>query len=93
MSNPINKDRELARILVDRCDSILELFCDNARDIIGNSGEDSPVDTTELMNAVDAINDIRELRVALVEGSTGTLFARHKTALQIVLEMSLDMES
>lgn len=93
MSNPINEDRELARILVDRCDSILELFYDNARDAIGSANDESNIDTTELMNNVDSINSIRELRVALVEGSTGTLFARHKTALQIVLEMSLDRES
>ena len=93
MTNPVNVDRDLAHMLVDRCDSILELFYDNARDALGNSGEDSPIDTTELMNAVDSINGIRELRVALVEGQTGTLFAQHRTALQTVMEMSLDMES
>lgn len=93
MSNPVSEDRELARILVDRCDSILELFYDNARDALGSSAEETTIDTTELMNNVDAINGIRELRAALVEGATGTLFSRHRTALQTVLEMTLDMES
>lgn len=93
MTNPVNVDRELAHILVERCDSILELFYENARDALGCSAEESTIDTTELMNNVDAINGIRELRTALVEGATGTLFSRHRAALQTVLEMTLDMES
>lgn len=93
MTNPVNVDRELAHVLVEKCDSILELFYENARDAVGSADDESNIDTTELMNAVDAINDIRELRVALVEGAIETLFSQHRTALQLLLEMSLDMES
>ena len=93
MTNPVNVDREFARVLVEKCDSILELFYDNARDAIGCADDESNIDTTELMNAVDTINDIRELRVALVEGAIETLFSHHRTALQTVMEMSLDMEN
>lgn len=93
MANPVSEDRELAHILVEKCDSILELFYENARDALGCSGEESNIDTAELMNAVDSINSIRELRAALVEGETGTLFSCHRNALQTVLEMSLDMEA
>lgn len=93
MTNPVSENRELARILVDRCDSILELFYENAITALGCSAEETTIDTTELMNNVDTINGIRELRRAIVEGATGTLFARHRTALMTVMEMSLDMES
>ena len=91
--NPVSEDRELARMLVDKCDSILEMYYSNIPDIVGDSSDDSPIDTTELMNTVETINKIRDLRECLVNGNTNVLFSRHKNALAIVLEMSLDMES
>ncbi len=93
MSNPVSEDREFARMLVDRCDSFIEMFHQNVLDSVGAANENETIDSTEVQNNINTVNMLRNLRAALVEGATVSLFIRHRPALQMVIEMTLDMES
>lgn len=92
MANPVSADRELARILVEKCDYIISMFYENAVDALGAPGNDTPIDRDDLIHAVDNIQAIQRLRTAIIDGQSGSLFSQHGRALTTVMEMALDME-
>lgn len=93
MTNPIDANRELARLLVGRLDCLVEQFYDALNDVVGKPDDIETIDSCEVQSTINTINGLRNLRVALVAGNTRTLFLHHRSALQQLLEMTLDMES